>query len=89
MPVCIFIFQTATLQGFLTAVTAVLGTAFVDGVFMLAAIYGVAAMKFNRIKMGLNILELSSCALFGTPRSMKTKTGQSRERDLPCLSIYC
>ena len=65
-PACIFIFQTATLQGFVTAVTAVLGTAFVDGVFMLAAIYGVAAaMKFKRIKMGLNIFGAIVLCLFG------------------------
>jgi threonine/homoserine/homoserine lactone efflux protein len=87
LPVCIFIFRTATLQGFLTAVTAVLGTAFVDGVLMLAAIYGVAAMKFKRIKMGLNIFGTIVLCLFGTPRSIENK-----DRAIPgkgsALSIY-
>lgn len=45
--------------------TAVLGTAFVDGLFMLVAIYGVAAMKFKRIKMSLNIFGAIVLCLFG------------------------
>lgn len=51
-PVCIFIFQTASFRGFLTAETAVLATVFFDLIFMLAAFFGVAAViKCKRIKM--------------------------------------
>ncbi|MGG0813354.1 LysE family transporter [Paenibacillus alvei] len=65
-PVCIFIFQTASFRGFLTAETTVLATVFIDLIFMLAAIFGIAAViKCKRIKMGLNLFGAIVLCLFG------------------------
>ena len=43
-PVCLFIFQTATISGFETAATGVLGVLLVDGLYILAAILGIASL---------------------------------------------
>jgi threonine/homoserine/homoserine lactone efflux protein len=55
-PVCIFIFQIATLNGFYVAETGVLGVVVVDGIYILLAILGVATLiKSERIKSILKI----------------------------------
>jgi threonine/homoserine/homoserine lactone efflux protein len=43
-PVCIFIFQMASLKGFYIAETGVLGVALMDGFFIIVAILGIASM---------------------------------------------
>ncbi|WP_199825291.1 LysE family transporter [Gorillibacterium timonense] len=43
-PVCLFIFQTGSTSGFALAETGVLGITIVDGLFILAAILGLASL---------------------------------------------
>lgn len=43
-PVCIFIFQMASLRGFYIAASGVLGVLIVDGLYILAAILGIASI---------------------------------------------
>ncbi len=43
-PVCLFLFQTAALKGFYPAMTGVLGVLIIDGLYIMAAILGIAAI---------------------------------------------
>ncbi len=43
-PVALFIFQTALVSGFITAVTGVIGAALVDAIFIVAAVIGIGAL---------------------------------------------
>ncbi len=65
-PVCIFIFQIASLHGFFTAGAGLLGVALIDGLYILAAILGTASIieKWN-LKMGLNLFGAAVLFIFG------------------------
>jgi threonine/homoserine/homoserine lactone efflux protein len=65
-PVCIFIFQIASLQGFFTAETGALGVTFIDGLFILAAILGIATVMDNKnIRSGLTLFGAAIFFVFG------------------------
>lgn len=65
-PVCIFIFQIASLQGFFTAESGVLGVAFIDGLFILSAILGIVKVIENKnIRSGLSWFGVVILFLFG------------------------
>ena len=66
-PICLFIFQTASLSGFLAAEKGVLGVAFIDGLYILAAIYSIGKLldKKKRIKQVIKFLAAAVLILFG------------------------
>jgi threonine/homoserine/homoserine lactone efflux protein len=65
-PVCIFIFQMASLRGFFSAESGVLGVTFVDGLFIVAAILGIAAvMENHKVKSGLQWFGFAVLFTFG------------------------
>ena len=51
-PICLFIFQTATSYGFFAAETGVLGVTIIDGLYILAAIFGMGTIlnKYEKAK---------------------------------------
>ena len=65
-PVSLYIFQTATLAGLVVALVGVLGVALVDGLFILAAILGIAAIiKRNKADLFLRIFGAAILSIFG------------------------
>ncbi|MDN9009096.1 LysE family translocator [Brevibacillus laterosporus] len=65
-PICIFIFQISALQGFFTAITGVLGVTFIDGLFILAAILGIATVMDNgKIKSGFRLFGAAVLFMLG------------------------
>ncbi|WP_410513482.1 LysE family transporter [Paenibacillus sp. BR2-3] len=65
-PVCIFIFQAASLQGFAAAEAGALGVTLIDGLYILAAILGMTSMvKKMNIKKGLKIFSAATLFIFG------------------------
>ncbi|WP_235941482.1 LysE family translocator [Paenibacillus puerhi] len=65
-PVCMYIFQVASGDGFVPAEAAVLGVVLVDGLFMLAALWGIASvMERLKSKAGLKRLGAAVLFLFG------------------------
>lgn len=65
-PVCIFIFQIASLKGFLTAEAGVLGVTFMDGLFILTAILSISTIMENRkIRAGLTLFGAAVLLIFG------------------------
>ncbi|MHB8066216.1 MAG: LysE family transporter, partial [Ruminiclostridium sp.] len=65
-PVCIFIFQMATLNGFYIAETGVIAVVLIDGLFILLSILGVAALlKNENIKSGLKVFGAVILFVFG------------------------
>lgn len=65
-PVCLFIFKTAALNGFYTGEIGVLGVTSVDGIFIIAAILGIASIiDRNNIKLYLKIFGSIILFLFG------------------------
>ncbi|AOY78064.1 LysE family translocator [Clostridium formicaceticum] len=65
-PVCIFIFQIASLRGFGVAATGVLGVTTIDGLYILAAIIGLASIIDRRnTKIVLKIFGFSVLFIFG------------------------
>ena len=65
-PVCIFIFQMATLNGFYIAETGVLGVVIIDRLFILLAILGIATLiKKENVKSGLKIFGAVILFVFG------------------------
>ncbi len=65
-PVCIFIFQAASLRGFLPAETGVAGVALIDGLYILAALLGVAAIIDKReVKFALKMFGGAILVIFG------------------------
>ncbi|MHC1720632.1 MAG: LysE family translocator [Clostridiaceae bacterium] len=65
-PVCIFIFQMASLNGFLVGVTGVLGVTLVDGLYIIVAILGIASIIDRKnIKLCLKIFGAMVLFVFG------------------------
>ncbi|EGW38750.1 LysE family transporter [Desulfosporosinus sp. OT] len=83
-PVCIFIFQMASLKGFYNAETGVLGVALIDGIFIIVAILGIASIIDRKnIKVCLKIFGSSILFIFG----FSTVLSQFNISLLPSLSI--
>jgi threonine/homoserine/homoserine lactone efflux protein len=65
-PVCIFIFQMASLKGFYIAETGVLGAALIDGLYIVAAILGIASIvNRTNIRFALKIFSVVVLFIFG------------------------
>jgi threonine/homoserine/homoserine lactone efflux protein len=65
-PVCIFIFQMASLKGFYIAETGVLGVALIDGFFIIVAILGIASIIDKKnIRVFLKIFGATILFIFG------------------------
>lgn len=83
-PVCIFIFQVSSLRGFHIAETGVLGVTLIDGLFILAAIFGIASIiEKKNIKFVLKTLGAGILFVFGC----STVLSQFNISFLPSLSI--
>ena len=84
-PVCLFIFQTASSSGFFAGESGVFGVALVDGLFIIAAILGIAAIiEKPRVKAALKIFGAFVLFIFGTTIIMN----QFGISFLPVLSIH-
>lgn len=65
-PVCIFVFQVASLRGFYTAETAVIGVSIIDGIFIGIATLGIGSVIDKRnIKLSLRIFGAIILLVFG------------------------
>jgi threonine/homoserine/homoserine lactone efflux protein len=65
-PVCIFIFQMASLKRFYIAETGVLGVALIDGFFIIVAILGIASIIDKKnIRVFLKIFGATILFIFG------------------------
>lgn len=65
-PVCIFIFQMASLRGFYAAAEGVVGVSIIDGLYILAAILGIASIiEGKNTKMVLKIFGTVILFIFG------------------------
>ena len=83
-PVCIFIFQMASLRGFQAAATGVLGVSIIDGLYILAAILGIASIiEGKNTKIILKIFGAVVLFIFG----MSTVLSVFNISFLPSLSI--
>lgn len=83
-PVCLYIFQTASNNGFCSAESGVLGVALMDGLFIFAAILGIASIiEKNNIKNALKIFGAFVLFLFG----ISTILNQFNINFLPGLSL--
>jgi threonine/homoserine/homoserine lactone efflux protein len=83
-PVCIFIFQIASLKGFYIAETGVLGASLVDGLFIIVAIIGIASIIDRKnIRVFLKIFGAAILFVFG----ISTILSQFDIIFLPSLSI--
>lgn len=84
-PVCIFIFQTASLRGFYAAVTGIFGVSIVDGLFILAAILGIASIiERKNTKLALKIFGAIILSVFG----LSTVLSVFDINFLPSLSLH-
>jgi len=83
-PVCIFIFQMASLKGFYTAETGVLGVVLIDGIFIIVAILGIASIIDRKnIRVCLKIFGSAILFIFG----FSTVLSQFNISLLPSLGI--
>ncbi|HEY5575674.1 MAG TPA: LysE family transporter [Clostridiaceae bacterium] len=83
-PVCIFIFQLASTKGFPEAAAGVMGVVLIDGVFIIAAILGIATLIEKRnTKTALRFIGAAILFLFG----ISTIFGQFGIVLIPSLSI--
>lgn len=83
-PVCIFIFQIASLRGFYIGEIGVCGVILVDGLFITAAIFGVASVIDKKnIRLFLKIFGAVILFVFG----LSTVLNQFNIAFLPSLSI--
>lgn len=66
-PICIFIFQAATTNGFFVAEVGVLGVALIDALYILASIIGIGALieRNALVKVGLKYFGAAILVLFG------------------------
>lgn len=71
-PVCLFIFQTATALGFLSAITGVLGVIIIDGLFILAAILGIGTLldTYNNVRKPIQYFGAIVLIIFGLSNIM-------------------
>ncbi len=71
-PICLFIFQTAVSSGIAIALLGVMGVTLVDGVFILAAIFGIGAFlnRNKNAKNGIKIFGGFILILFGLSTSL-------------------
>lgn len=84
-PVCIFIFQLATMHGFYMAETGVFGVVIIDGIFILAAILGVdSIIGKENIRFTLKIFGASIIFVFGLSMVLSL----FNIKFLPSLSIF-
>ncbi len=67
-PICLFIFQTAASSGFLAAETGVLGVTIIDGLYILAAIFGIGTIinKYEKAKKMIKYFGAFVLIIFGT-----------------------
>lgn len=84
-PICFFIFQTASVSGFYTAMTGVLGVTLIDGLYILAAILGIGTLlnKNSRAKTTLRLFGGLVLLVFG----LSTIAGVFGLNFLPGLSF--
>ncbi len=83
-PLCIFIFQMASQKGFQSAFTGVLGVAIIDGLYILAAIFGIASIiERKNTRIVLKILGGSILFVFG----MSTILGAFNVELIPAVSL--
>jgi len=83
-PVCIFIFQLASTKGFVQAAAGVLGVVLIDGLFIMAAILGMASLiEKKNIKTLLRFTGAAILFLFG----ISTILGQFGIVLIPSLSV--
>lgn len=83
-PVCIFIFQIASLKGFYIGEKGVLGVALMDGIFIGIAILGlVTIIDKKNIKLGLKVFGAAILFVFG----LSTVLSQFDIDFLPILGI--
>lgn len=83
-PVCIFIFQMASLKGFYIAETGVLGVTLIDGIFIIVAILGIASIIDRKnIRLCLKVFGATILFVFG----FSTVLSQFDISLLPSLSI--
>lgn len=66
-PICLFIFQTAATSGFFAAETGVLGAAIIDGLYILAAIFGLGKVlnTYPKMKEIIRYFGAAVLVLFG------------------------
>jgi len=83
-PVCIFIFQMASLNGFIVGATGVLGVTLVDGLYIVVAILGIASIIDRKnVKLCLKIFGALVLFIFG----LSTILGQFGIELIPGLNI--
>ena len=83
-PVCIYIFQMASLKGFFLAETGVLGVALIDGLFIFAAIFGMAVIIEKRnVKLIMKFFGAAILFFFG----ISTILGQFNIDILPVINV--
>lgn len=66
-PICLFIFQTAATSGFMAAETGVLGVVVIDGLYILAAIFGIGRIlqRYQKMKGIISYFGATVLMLFG------------------------
>lgn len=66
-PICLFIFQTAATSGFVVAETGVLGVVVIDGLYILAAIFGLGRIlhRYSKMKEVIRYFGAAVLMLFG------------------------
>lgn len=83
-PLCIFIFQMASLKGFQSAFTGVIGVVTIDGLYILAAILGIASViERKNIRIVLKVLGASILFVF----AISTILGAFNVKLMPTLSL--
>lgn len=83
-PVCLFIFQMASLKGFYIAETGVLGIALIDGFFIIVAIIGLSSIiDRTNVRTFLKIFAAIVLFVFG----LSTVLSEFNVNLLPSLSI--
>lgn len=83
-PVCVFIFQMASLKGFYNAEIGVLGVVLIDGVFIIVALLGIASIIGRKnIRVCLKIFGSAILFVFG----FSTVLNQFKISLLPSFSI--
>ncbi len=84
-PVCLFIFQMASLNGFYIGEIGVLGVALVDGFFIIVAVLGIASIIDRKnVKIGLKMFGSIILLIFG----LNTILNQFNIEFIPSLNIH-